>query len=497
VETFDTVIRHGTVATACDVMACDIGIKDGRITALGQGLARGRSEIDASGKLVLPGGVDAHCHLDQPMGEGLKMADDFASGTRSAACGGTTTVIPFAAQIRGQSLRAAVDDYHRRAGGKAVVDYAFHLIVTDPTEQVLREELPALIREGYTSFKIYMTYDDMKLDDGQILRLLSVAREHGALAMIHAENSDCIAWLTEQLEAAGHTAPKYHATSRPMAIEREATHRAITFSELVDVPILIVHVSGREAIEQIRWAHSHGLRIYAETCPQYLFLTADHLDDDGYHGAKCVCSPPPRDKANQRVVWDGLVDGLFTIVSSDHAPFRYDDPQGKKPGGREVPFQYIPNGIPGLETRLPLLFSEGVGRGRITLNQFVTLTATNPARLYGLHPRKGTIAIGADADIAIWDVNKQVTIRNELLHHNVDYTPYEGMTVTGWPVTTLVRGEVVWQDAELKGRAGHGQFLPCGQPEMARPKLVAPQDMGQYVARQPAALGQLARPVHG
>ena len=491
--TFDTVIRHGLVVTACETMAADIGIRDGRVVALGQGLAPGRQEIDASGKLVLPGGVDAHCHLDQPMGEGLKMADDFLTGTRSAACGGTTTVIPFAAQERGQSLRAAVEDYHGRAAEKALVDYAFHMIVTDPTPAVLKDELPALIGEGYTSFKIYMTYDDMKLDDRQILKLLAVARRHGALAMVHAENADCIAWLTETLEEAGHTAPKYHATSRPMAIEREATHRAIALSELVDVPILIVHVSGREAIDQIRWAHGKGLRIYAETCPQYLFLTADHLDH-GYEGAKCVCSPPPRDKANQRVVWDGLSDGLFTIVSSDHAPFRFDDPQGKKPGGKEVPFQYIPNGIPGLETRLPLLFSEGVRTGRITLNQFVALTATNPARLYGLNPRKGTIAIGSDADIAIWDPNKEVTIENGMLHHAVDYTPYEGMRVTGWPVTTLVRGERVWDDGRVIGRAGHGRFLPCGKPDMARPKVVDPADGGHYVANLPDALARLAQP---
>jgi dihydropyrimidinase len=493
VNTFDTVIRNGLVVTACDTVAADIGIRDGRVVALGQGLAPGRDEIDASGRLVLPGGVDAHCHLDQPMDEGLKMADDFRSGTRSAACGGTTTVIPFAAQIKGQSLRAAVEDYHRRAGDKAMVDYAFHMIVTDPTEAVLREELPALIGQGYTSFKIYMTYEDMKLDDRQILRLLAVARREGALAMIHAENADCIAWLTEALEAAGHTAPKYHANARPMAVEREATHRAIALSELVDVPILIVHVSGREAIDQIRWAHGHGLRIYAETCPQYLLLTASNLDE-GYEGAKCVCSPPPRDRANQRVVWDGLSDGLFTIVSSDHAPFRFDDAQGKKPGGKEVPFQYIPNGIPGLETRLPLLFSEGVRTGRITLNQFVALTATNPARLYGLHPRKGTIAIGADADIAIWDPNREVTIENAMLHHDVDYTPYEGMRVTGWPVTTLVRGERVWDDGKVCGRAGHGVFLPCGKPDMARPKVVDPAAGGHYMANLPDALGKLAQP---
>jgi dihydropyrimidinase len=485
-DSFDTVIRNGTVATACETMDADVGIRDGRVIALGQELARGRDEIDARGLLVLPGGVDAHCHLDQPMGDGLRMADDFRSGTRSAACGGTTTVIPFAAQERGQSLRAAVEDYHARANDKAFVDYAFHMIVTDPTPAVLKDELPARIGAGYTSFKIYMTYDDLKLDDRQILRLLAVARQHGALAMVHAENADCIAWLTETLESAGHVAPKYHAAGRPMAIEREATHRAITLSELVDVPILIVHVSGREAIEQIRWAHGQGLRIYAETCPQYLFLTAAHLDH-GYEGAKCVCSPPPRDKANQRVVWDGLSDGLFTIVSSDHAPFRFDDPQGKKPGGKEVRFQYIPNGIPGLETRLPLLFSEGVRTGRLTLNQFVALTATNPAKLYGLNPRKGTIAIGSDADIAIWDPAKEVTIENRLLHHDVDYTPYEGMRVTGWPVTTLVRGERVWDRGEVTGRPGYGRFLPCGRPDMARPKVVEPVE-GRYLANAPVAL---------
>ncbi len=487
---FDTVIRHGTVATAAGAMEADVGIRDGRIVALGQGRARGRHEIDARHRLVLPGGVDAHCHLDQPMGDGLRMADDFETGSRSAACGGTTTVIPFAAQARGQSLRDAVADYHHRAEGRSCVDYAFHLIVSDPTPTVVADELPALVGEGYTSFKIYMTYDDLKLDDRQILNLLAVARRTGALAMVHAENADCIAWLTEALEAAGHTAPRHHADARPMAIEREATHRAISLAELVDVPILIVHVSGREAVEQIRWARSHGLRIYAETCPQYLFLTADHLGH-GYEGAKCVCSPPPRDRANQRVVWDGLADGLFTIFSSDHAPFRFDDPQGKKPGGEEVAFQYIPNGIPGLETRLPLLFSEGVRTGRLSLEQFVALTATNPAKLYGLHPRKGTIAIGADADIAIWDPDKAVTIRNEALHHAVDYTPYEGMTVTGWPVTTLVRGQLVCDEGRFVGSAGSGRFLRCGRPSMARPKVVDPAP-DAYVGERGDALAALA-----
>jgi dihydropyrimidinase len=461
---FDLLITNADVVTASDRFSTDIGIRDGKIVALGRHLGEAGRTVDASGLLTLPGGVDAHCHLDQPMEFGLRMADDFTSGTRSAACGGTTTVIPFAAQMKGQSLRAAVEDYHRRAAGKACVDYAFHMIVSDPTPRVLSEELPALIREGYTSFKIYMTYDDLKLNDRQILEVLDVARREGALVMVHAENSDCISWLTDRLVAEGNTAPRYHAVSRPQAVEREATHRAITFSELVDVPILIVHVSGSEAIEQIRWAHGRGQRIYAETCPQYLYLTAEDLGHEGYEGAKCVCSPPPRDQQNQEAVWRALAHNVFSVFSSDHAPFSYDDAQGKKLNGKEQKFQYIPNGIPGLETRLPLLFSGGVASGRISLHQFVALTSTQPAKLYGLYPRKGSIMIGADADIALWDRDLEVRIGNDRLHHAVDYTPYEGRTVTGWPVMTFSRGRLVSQDFEFLGRAGEGEFMPCGQP---------------------------------
>jgi dihydropyrimidinase len=462
----ELVIRNARVATASDTFMADIGIAGGRIVQLGMNLPAGAREIDAAGRVVTPGGVDAHCHFDQPMAPPLRMADDFDTGTRAAACGGTTTVIPFAAQEKGQSLRAAVDDYHGRAEGRAHVDYAFHLIVSDPTPKVLEEELPALIAEGYTSFKIYMTYEDLKLDDGQILDVLAVAREHGAMAMVHAENADCIEWLTKRLEAAGRTAPRFHAHARPLLVEREATHRAISLAELVDVPVLIVHVSGREAVEQIRWARSHGLKVFAETCPQYLFLTAADLGiDDNYQGAKCVCSPPPRDKANQAVIWDGLNDGLFTLFSSDHAPFRYDAPEGKKPGGEEVSFRHIPNGIPGVETRLPLLYSEGVLAGRMTLNRFVELTATNPAKTYGLHPRKGTIAIGSDADLVIWG-EREFVLRNADLHHAVDYTPYEGQTLRAWPAITLVGGTVVW-DGEFHPRRGRGRFLRCGKPSIA------------------------------
>ena len=468
---FDRVIRGGTVATAADVFRADIGIKDGRVAALGEDLAGG-DVIDARGKLVLPGGIDAHVHIDQPKKGGISMADDFYSGTRSAAAGGTTTVMPFACQYRGESLRQVVEDYHRRADGKAVVDYAFHLIIADASEQVMGQELPALIEDGYTSFKIYMTYQDLKLNDRECLEIFALARRTGAMTMVHAENADCIEWMTEQLLLAGKTAPRFHAESRPPVVEQEATHRAIALAQFVDVPILIVHVSSAEAIEQIAIARQKGLRIYGETCPQYLFLTAEDLGmGDDFEGAKCMCSPPPRDKANQEFVWRGLANGTFDVFASDHAPYSFDGPNGKRVVGDNAPFNKVPNGVPGIETRLPLLFSAGVNGGRISLSRFVALTATNPAKIYGLHPRKGTIAVGSDADIAIWDPEKEVTIRNADLHHQVDYTPYEGMVCKGWPVTVLSRGEVVVDGGKVTETAGRGHFLRCNKPEPARPGM--------------------------
>ena len=467
---FDLIIRGGQVVTATDVMHCEIGIRDSRIVALAEKLNTNDAKIiDAEGCWITPGGVDGHCHLDQPSTDGSMAADDFLTGTRSALAGGTTTVIPFALQFRGSSLATAVDDYHRRADGKAVTDYAFHLIVTDPTPDVLEREMPKMIRNGYPSFKMYMTYNDMKLNDRQILETLAVAREHQGMAMIHAENSDCISWLTDRLEATGKIAPRYHATSRPGPVEREATHRAVTLSELVDVPILIVHVSSREAVEEIRRAQGRGLRIYGETCPQYLFLTESDLDKPGFEGAKCICSPPPRDKANQQVIWDGLSNGTFQVFSSDHAPTRFDDPQGKKLKGERSSFRWIPNGIPGIETRMPLLFSEGVMKDRIDIHTFVSLTATNPAKMYGLHPKKGSIAIGADADLVIWDHQKEVKISNDLLHHNVDYTPYEGMEIRGWPDTVISRGEIVVSDRKILAEKGRGCFVPGILPAAALP----------------------------
>ncbi|MCR9255532.1 MAG: dihydropyrimidinase [Alphaproteobacteria bacterium] len=466
---FDKVITGGEIVTASDRYFADIGIKDGVIAAIGRDLDGAAEVIDAAGKLVLPGGIDSHCHIDQPSSSGAITADDFESGTRSAACGGTTMIIPFAAQHRGQSLRAVVQDYHARAEGKAHTDYAFHLIISDPTDQVLGQELPALIKDGYTSFKIYLTYDSLKLDDRQVLDVLATARREGAMVMIHAENHDVINWLTERLLESGHDAPPFHAVAHAAAAEREATHRAITLAEIVDQPMLVVHVSAKAAIDEIREAKARGLKIYGETCPQYLFLTAHDMDREGFEGAKYMCSPPPRDKANQEHVWNGLTSGVFDVFSSDHAPYLYSGDEGKAQHGHGCGFHRVANGVPGLEIRMPLLFSEGVRTGRLDIHRFVDLCCTRPARMYGLSPRKGTIAVGSDADIVLWDTEKTVTITQELLHDNMDYTPYEGRVCTGWPVLTLTGGEVVYRDGEFVARKGKGRFIPCDLPETAKP----------------------------
>jgi dihydropyrimidinase len=465
---YDLVIRNGTVATAADTVACDVGITGGVVAALGRGLGAGAREIDARDRLVLPGGIDSHCHIEQRSSAGVVCADDFHSATVAAAFGGTTTVIPFAAQHRGQSLRRVVAEYHEAAGPKAVIDYAFHLIVSDPSEQVLGQELPALIRDGYTSFKVYMTYDLLKLDDRQMLDILALARREGALVMVHAENHDMISWLAARLLARGLSAPRYHAASHARLAEGEATNRAVALSQLLDVPLLIVHVSAGEAIAVIREAQTKGLKIYGETCPQYLFLTADDLDRPGVEGAKFCCSPPPRDHAAQEAVWTGLQNGTFQVFSSDHAPYRFDA-SGKLPKGEKTTFKEIANGVPGIELRLPLLFSEGVKTGRLDLNRFVALTATNHARLYGLYPRKGTIAVGSDADIAIWDPARESVVSAAMLHDNTGYTPYEGRRITGWPVTVLSRGRVVVADGKLLAARGSGVFLPCALSEAAKP----------------------------
>lgn len=469
---FDTVIRNGTVVTASDTFVCDVGIKDGRIVALANGLTDADDVIDATGLFVLPGGIDSHVHLDQPSGEGIVMADDFDSGTRSAAIGGNSTVLAFCMQEKGQSLREALKVYHAKAEGKCHVDVSFHLVITDPTAEVLGQELPALVEDGYTSLKVFMTYEGLRLRDDEILATLDTARRTGALVMVHCENEDAIRYLIGRHEEEGKLAPKYHATTRPVAAEREATHRALSLAEIVDVPIVIVHVSNREAMEEIRRARHRGQKIAGETCPQYLMLTADDLDLEGLDGAKYVCSPPPRDKASQDACWEGIEQGVFDLFSSDHCPFRFDDLEGKLNEKGKRHFRWIPNGIPGVGTRLPILFSEGVMKGRIDINHFVAVTSTNHAKLYGMYPQKGTIAIGSDADIALWDPRKEVTLTNEILQHGADYTPYEGLEIKGWPVRLLVRGKSIVEDGSLINEA-HGEYQ-----SRKRSNLVAPSTPG-------------------
>jgi len=460
--TYDLIVAGGTVATASDVFRADVAIRDGRIAAIGDGLTGAAETIDATGRLVLPGGIDSHVHFAQPSGEGIVMADDFETGTRSALMGGNTTVLPFCLQQRGQSLREALTDYHAKAEGKCYTDVSFHLIISDPTEAVLGQELPAAVADGYTSFKVFMTYDMLRLNDAEILATMDTARRTGALVMVHCENEDAIRFLIDKSIAGGRFEPVEHARTRPIPVEREATHRAITLAEVVDVPLVIVHVSNGAAMEEIARGRSRGRSIVGETCPQYVMLTEKDLEGMDWEGAKYVCSPPPRDASEHANIWRGITTGVFDLFSSDHCPFLYADGTGKlNPRGRKD-FRHIPNGIPGVETRLPILFSEGVSKGRIDLPRFVALTSTNHAKTYGLYPRKGTIAVGADADIAIWDPEREVTISHERLNDGCDYTPYEGVVVKGWPETVLLRGRVAVRDGTLVATPGTGAYLPRG-----------------------------------
>ena len=465
---FDLVIRGGEVITAADRMTADVGISGGRITALGEKLGRGNREIDARGKLVLPGGVDSHCHIEQLSAMGIMTADDFYSGTVSAAHGGTTTVISFAAQHRGQSLGKVVDDY-RDCAKKAVIDHAFHMIVSDPSPTVLEDELPGLINEGMSSIKIFMTYDKIRLTDEQVLDILTLARTEGAMVVVHAENHGMIHWLVNRLLDKGYTAPKYHAVSHVRLAETEAVSRAIQMADLIDQPLTIFHVSTEGSMDVIRAAQDRGQKVYGETCPQYLFLSADDLDKPGVEGAMWCCSPPPRDKADQEAMWRGLANGTFQVFSSDHAPYSFDE-RGKLARGPDPTFKEIANGLPGLELRMPLLFSEGVMKGRIDIHRFVDLCCTGGARLYGLHPKKGTVAIGADADIAIWDPEKRTEIRHDTTHDATGYCPYVGMMLTGWPVTVLSRGEVIVEGGDFSGERGRGRLLLRAAGDAAKPR---------------------------
>ncbi|MFZ4807936.1 MAG: dihydropyrimidinase [Hyphomicrobiaceae bacterium] len=465
---FDLVVRGGRVATASDDFEADVAVTDGTVTAIGRGLGSGRREIDARGKLVLPGGIDSHCHIEQLSAAGIMNADTFESATVSAAHGGTTTVISFAAQHVGMRLRTVVDDYLALARKGAVVDYTFHMIVADPTAATLGEDIPALVREGHGSIKVFMTYDRLKVDDEPLLDVLLAARRAGALVCVHAENHGMIAWMGRRLVEAGHTAPKFHALSHPRGSEAEAINRLIVCAELLDQPVMVFHVSTAEGAEVIRAARGRGTKVFAETCPQYLFLTADDLDKPGSEGAKWMCSPPPRTVADQDALWRALELGDLQAVSSDHAPYAYDA-TGKLRAGPNPTFKQIANGLPGLEVRLPLLFDAMVSKGRLGLHKFVELTATAPAKLYNLAPRKGSITIGADADFAIWDPQKTVVLSDAAVRDRTGYTPYAGRTVQGWPTTVIRRGDVIVEGGKCSAAPGSGAFLPRGGGPAAAP----------------------------
>lgn len=487
---FDLIIKGGTIATATDIYRADIGIQDQKITAIATHLEGAKQTINATDRLVLPGGIEAHCHIEQESSTGAMTSDDYYTGSVSAAFGGNTTIIPFAAQHKGQSLHDVIDIYNDRAGPKSVIDYGYHLIVSDPTDDVLNKQLPAIFKAGITSFKVFMTYDLIKIDDQQMLDILATAREHGALTMVHAENNAMIKWMVQRLIDGEYDAPKYHAPSHPRAAEVEAINRAISLARFVDAPLLIVHVSTDEGARLIAQARLEGAKIFGETCPQYMFLEAQDLDRPGAEGGKFICSPPLRDQATQQAMWRHLNNGTFQLCSSDHAPYRFDK-SGKLSAGDNPPFNKIANGMPGIELRGPLLFSEGVNKGRITLNKFVELTSTNAAKLYGLHPRKGTIAIGTDADITIWDPQEEREIGAYDCHDNMDYSPYEGWKVKGWPVTVINRGAVIIDGKKLHAKRGQGEFLKrkpidlTGYTSQLPQELMPAQNFGADILSDP------------
>jgi dihydropyrimidinase len=453
---FDTIIRGGSVVTAADTYRADVGLAGGKVTAIAAGLPAdgAKTILEAAGCLVMPGGIDVHTHLDMPFG-GTTSADDFESGTVAAAFGGTTTLVDFAIQYKGQTLRTAFDTWMKKADGKAVIDYAFHCIITDLPDARL-EEMGALVREGVSSFKLFMAYPGVfMLDDATIFRAMTAAAEHGGLICMHAENGGAIDVIVQRALAEGKRAPKYHALTRPTTAEAEATARAIALAEMAGAPVYIVHLSCNEALEKVREARDRGLPAYAETCPQYLFLSLENFDVPGFEGAKYVFTPPLREKWHQEKLWQGLTRDDLQVVSTDHCPFCFKE---QKELGRDD-FTKIPNGGPGIEHRLSLVYTGGVHGGRFAPNRFVQLVSTAPAKLFGLYPRKGTVAIGSDADLVIFDPDAEEVISAATHHMRVDYSMFEGIRVKGLPRVVLSRGQVVVENGNFRGRKGSGQFL--------------------------------------
>lgn len=449
-------IKNGTVVTATDQYEADVLIENGKVAQIGANLSENVDEvIDAKGLFLFPGGIDPHTHLEMPFG-GTVTADDFETGTIAAAHGGTTTIIDFCLTSKGVPLKESIAEWHRKAGGRAVIDYGFHLSVSEVTESVL-QELPKVIEEdGITSFKVFMAYKNVfQVDDGVLFQTLKVAREHGALVMVHAENGDVIDVLVKEALAKGNTAPIYHAYTRPPEVEIEATGRAIELTGLADSQLYVVHVTNAGAAEKIAEGRKKGYNIWGETCQQYLVLEVDDLAKPNFEGAKYVASPPLREKWNQEELWKALRNGDLHTVGSDQCSFNF---VGQKDLGKDD-FSKIPNGMPTIEDRFSIVFSEGVKKGRITLNQFVDIVSTRTAKLFGLFPQKGTIAVGSDADIVIFDPNVERTISAKTHHMNVDYNPFEGMKVTGEPISVLSRGEFVIREKQFVGKPGMGQYL--------------------------------------
>jgi dihydropyrimidinase len=453
-----TLIKNGRIVTAVDDYHADVLIEDGTVSLIGKTLdIEADKVIDASGKLVIPGGIDPHTHMDLPFG-GTSSSDDFFTGTRAAAFGGTTTIIDFAVQNKGESMLKGVDTWHEKAQGKAVIDYGFHLITTD-FEDSHKPEMFKLIDEGITSFKLFMAYPGVFLsDDATIYRAMSAAGERGGLVCMHAENGIVINEIIKKFLAEGRTAPKYHALTRPTLAEAEGVHRAIALAEMAETPVYIVHLSCTDALNQVRQARDRGILAFAETCPQYLFLSIDDYGDD-WNGAKYVMTPPLREKHNQADLWKGLRMGDLHVIATDHCPFCMKD---QKELGRDD-FSKIPNGAPGVEYRMELIYNGGVVENRISLNRFVELTSTAAAKMFGMFPKKGTIAVGSDADIVIFDTEKEHTFTLEAQHMNVDYCAYEGKTVKGKVETVLSRGRVVIENGECLVEKGSGEFVKRGE----------------------------------
>ncbi|CAN7634967.1 dihydropyrimidinase [Brucella pseudogrignonensis] len=451
----DVVIQNGTVVTASDMFRADVAARDGKITAIADRIraSSGVRVIDASGMLVMPGGVDVHTHLQTP-GLQADTADDFFTGTVAAAFGGTTTIINFCPQIRGQGLLTSLAEHRRLADPNAVIDFALHSIVADPSETTL-SELGSLPACGVTSFKLFMAYKgDTMIDDGTMIRVLDEAARRGIIVMVHAENGDAVEFLRNRFAAEGKLSPRYHALSRPPRVEAEAINRAIALAEIAEAPLYIVHVSCEEALDEVRRGRMRKVNVRAETCAHYLHITDEVFDQPGFEGGKYIFTPPPRTAGQPGILWDALRNGDLQIVSSDHGPYMFH-------GGKDIgmnDFRLIPNGAPGIEERMTLVW-QGVTRGLLTPSRFVDLVSTTPAKLFGLYPAKGTIAIGVDADIVVWNPSVERCFSVDTLHSAVDYTMYEGMSVRGGAQTVLSRGEVIIENGVFHGTAGRGHYI--------------------------------------